>query len=274
MKRTFASACVVLLLLASWLSAKDIEPRRGWVTGEHAEKAVAYAKKKGMPIVFLYAYSQSSCPKHNARADTYMRDRSLNGMVRVLVYCDKPRPAAFTKVVSQVGQDGVYVPRMYIADPELRLLGFVRNNVTGTKLARIASLGKRNMAWQGKTVKALKKAEKLAADGKFNAALEIYKLAEKEDKGYGVLIARTWDEQLSAADAEPAFFPELAQKKEELARLAQTRLDQATELYEKQNYAEAKKLLEPMVRDKANLEAVAKATELLKKVREALKKKP
>jgi len=52
MKRTFASACVVLLLLASWLSAKDIEPRRGWVTGEHAEKAVAYAKKKGFKEIY------------------------------------------------------------------------------------------------------------------------------------------------------------------------------------------------------------------------------
>ena len=274
MKRTLASVLVVLLACASGLSAKDLRLRNGWVSGEQTDEAVNQAKRMKMPIVFLYAFNKSSCPKHRSRLRLYLRDKSLRGMARVVVWCEDPRPGPFDKVIGQVGQDGRIVPRMYIADPQLRILGFIRNDVTGTELGRTASLARDNVAWQASAVKAFRKSRKLMAAGKFRAAFKIYRKVEKQDKAFSVLIARTWGEHLPVEDAKLVFFPELKDAVEEVTRRAQARLDKATELYENEKYAEARKLLEPMVKDQADIAPVRAAAELLEKIKEALREKP
>lgn len=274
MKRALIPMCILLLVFASGVSAKDLRLKGGWVSGEQTAAAVDQAKRVNMPIVFLYAFSKSRCPKHNSRLRLYLRDKSLRGMVKVVVWCEEPLPRPFSKVAGQVGQDHPIVPRMYVADPQLRILGFIRNNVTGTQLGRIASIARENVAWQARATKAFKKARKRMAAGKFRAASKIYKKAKREDKTFSVLIAQTWGERLPREQAELVFFPELKNAMEEVTRRAQARLDKATELYENRQYAEARKLLEPMVKDKADLEPVREAAELLEKVKEAMKKRP
>ena len=273
MKRALMATWVVLLVFGSELSGV-LKPKRGWVTIEHLDQAVAHARKKNTPIAFLYALSTTTCPKHNIRANSYMRDKSLGGMVKVLVYSDKPVPRLFGKVRDQIAPATRLVPRIYITDPQLRVIAFIKGSLSGTPLARLAAMARGNLAWQNKTASAIRKADDAVALGKFRAAMKTYKKAEKGDREQTVLIARMWDETLRPDEVELKFFSELAEKASELVRQAQARLDKATELYENEKYAEAGKLLGPMVKDKAELTVVKKATELLKKVRKALREKP
>jgi hypothetical protein len=50
-------------------------------------------------------------------------------------------------------------------------------------------------------------------------------------------------------------------------------VQEAADLFDKKEYAKAKELLDPMVKDKSDLDAMKKAVELLIKVEEALKAK-
>ncbi|GAF71193.1 unnamed protein product, partial [marine sediment metagenome] len=136
-------------------------------------------------------------------------------------------------------------------------------------VGQIAGLAKKIFAWRNKTRKAVAKADKLAENGKFKAACKIYEDTVKKDKSYTVIVHRTWDAIVEKDLVDGFYFPDVPDKIDGLDGLAQERLKKAKEHYDKKEYAEAEKLLEPMVRDKFDHEAVKKAGKLLEKVKEA-----
>ena len=264
-------AVALLGALAASASAATIEPLAGWAKVDQLDKAIEVAKKKGLPIVFLYAFQESDCPLHNGCARSYMREKSLAGMVRVLVYCDQPAPAQVAEVLKQVTPPDNLVPRMYIADPDLRILGFVKYKA-GKDLKPIIALAKSNMKWLTKSRKSLEKANGLAEDGRYKAACKLYDNIIKNDVKRTVLVHKTWGEEADAETTSGFYFPEAKEKRDGIEKLANDRLEKARTHFLAQEYEKAKELLEPMVADGADFDAVKQAAELLKKVKEAAKK--
>jgi hypothetical protein len=265
-----------LVLLIVWLLSmgaaygSSLEPEPGWATGEDMDKAVEVAKQKNTPLVFLYAFRESFS---HGTSRMYMKNKDLGGFIKVLVYVSAKPPSAFQKVARQVQEPDRFVPIMYFASPDLQVLGFVQSDSRSDKVSRHATLARELFAWLTKTNSELKRAEKCAADGRFNAALKIYQKASIEDIKNTVTVSKTWEAVLTEQEAKPLYFPDLPDKINGLETMAQERLAKATEHYDKKEYDEAKKLLEPMVKDKADYEAVKRAAELLEKVKAALSSK-
>jgi hypothetical protein len=247
-----------------------LEPEEGWVTGAEMDQAVKFAQDKHLPLVFVYDFREGS---FHSSAHSYMRNQSLAGFVKVLVYVSAKPPSAFQKVADQIQEPDSFLPVMYFASPDLQVLGFVQSGARSDKVSLHATLAKQLHVWLTRTSAELNKADKCAADGRFNAALGVYRKAAIEDIKNTVLVSKTWEVILTEQEAKPLYFPDLPERMKKLETLAEERLAKATEHYEKQEYAEAKKLLEPMVKDKADFEAVKKAAELLKKVIEAMQTK-
>jgi len=257
-----------MLVWTSAVSAATIEPLQGWVTVDKLDKALAYARKKNRPVVFMVAFKKSTCPLHNGCARSYMREKSIAGAVKVLVYAEEPKPAEFLKVSRQVGNEGKFVPRMYVADPGLRILGFVKYKA-GKDLKPIVGLSKKIMSWQKKADKTVAGADKLAAAGKYKAASKLYEKVLAEDRKYARFVHRTWGDDVDKETVAPIYYAGLNEKLEGLPTLADARLAEAEALFEKQEYKAAEKLLSPMVADGADFEAVKKAKALLAKIQSA-----
>jgi hypothetical protein len=261
---------VMCLGVAGLACASELLPDPGWFTSETMDQAIEIAKKKGMPIVILHAKREGF---HGA-SHSYMRSKELDGFVKVLVYESGRPPKAFGEIAGQVERPDPWLPVMYFASSDLRILGFVQSDAQVAKVARNAGVAKQLFAWVSKTAADVKRAEKLVADGKLKAAKSIYERVVVEDIKNTVLVNKTWEAVLDEKDAKPIYFPDVPDKLKGLEDIAQQRLQEASAHFDKKEYAEAKKILEPMVRDNADLEAVKKAKDLLQQVLKECKGAP
>ncbi len=259
---------VLLALLAmpavSW--AKDIKPGKGWVRAGLAGNAVAYAKKKDKAVVFLYTFKSS----HDSRTMTFMKSKKLGGMVKILVYVDGKAPEAFMTVAGGVDGDR-FVPRLYVATPDLALLAYIKRDSPGSKLTAAVGQAKKIMKWYRTSKKSIKKADAYVEAGRYKAAKKIYNKTIKQDKRYSFAVRRTWDDETMADAITPTFFPKLDEKMLSMEGLAQKRYEAAKKHVEDKEYDEAIELLGPMVTDKADYPIISQAAELLKKAKEAKK---
>ncbi|KPJ57602.1 MAG: hypothetical protein AMS16_01270 [Planctomycetes bacterium DG_58] len=269
MKRTCILVLAILLGAAGAAYAPTLKPEPGWVTGEHTEKAVAAAKKRNRILCFLWAWHESYW---RTTAKRYMRNSALGGMVKVLVYVSRKPPQAMSKVMDQVARPDIGTPIMYFATPDdLVVLAFVQSDSRPDKVSRMAGLAKKVFAWRNSTRKDVARADKLAEAGKFKAARQIYERVVKEDLGNTVIVHKTWDAVVKAEEIDGFYFPDVPDKIDALEGKAEERLEKAEEQFEKGEYAKAKEMVEPMVKDAADFEAVKKAAKLLENVEEKLK---
>jgi len=86
-----------------------------------------------------------------------------------------------------------------------------------------------------------------------------------------VIVHKTWDAVVKAEEIDGFYFPDVPDKIDALEGKAEERLEKAEEQFEKGEYAKAKEMVEPMVKDAADFEAVKKAAKLLENVEEKLK---
>ena len=198
-----------------------------------------------------------------------MMNKSLNGMVKVVAM--KGNEGSVSKYRSEIGAS-YKIPQLFLLDPQGRVTGFVNageEDEVKTEAAAVHEL----VSWQKKSNKAIAKADKDAALGKFKNALLALAKIEKEDAAASAGVERL----LKGADAAPAskadakaegkYFPKLvAEKREAYEKLAAERLEQAKAKLEKKDTVGARKLLSAMVADGSDLEPVKEATELLASV--------
>lgn len=246
-----------------------LEPRPGWVTADQLNRAIAAAKKKNRIVCVLYAFRESF---FHSRARNYMRHKGLNGMARVLLYVTRRPPQAASKIMDQVERPDRYLPILYFATPDdLAILGFVQSGTNMKTVTGIVALVRKVFSWRNKTKKKVAGADKLVEAGRFKAARKIYEKVVKEDQKYTAAVSRTWNVILSKDEVEARYFADVPQKINALESKARQRLEQAEGHYDKREYAEAEKLLKPMVKDNDDLEAVRRAAELLTKIKEEMK---
>lgn len=269
MKRLWIGALAMLLAAAEPAYAPTLEPEPGWATADQMAKAVEAAKKKGRILCLLWDWHESYW---RTTAKRYMRNRSLGGMVKVLVYVSQRPPRDMETVMDQVEEPDGGTPVLYFADPEdLVILAFVQSDSRNDKVSDVANLAKKVYAWRNSTRKEVAKAGKLAESGRFKAARKIYEDVVKEDVGNTVLVHKTWDAVVAADEVNGFYFPEVPAEINNLETKAEKRLHEAEECFDKGEHEKARDLIEPMVKDGADLEAVKKAAELLKKVEEKIK---
>ena len=269
MNRSWTWAVVLLFVMADFGYCGTLKPRPGWVTADHIDQAVAVAKKKNRIVCVLYAFRRG---EGHETARNYMREKSLRGMVKVLLYVTARAPEPARKIMGQVRRPDAYLPVMYFATPDdLSILGFVQSGTSLANLRRVVALVKKVFAWRHKSSKEVARADKLVEGGRFKAARKIYEDVRDEDLKCAIAVTKTWNIILSKEEADGLYFPDLAGKIDELETKAEERLEQAQEHYDNGKYAKAGEMIEPMVKDAADFEAVEKAAELLEKVKEKLK---
>lgn len=261
---TFVLLGLLAMPAVSW--AKEIKAGRGWIKPGLAGNAVAYAKKKNRPVVFLYTFKNS----HDSRTTTFMKSKRFNGMVKVLIYADKRPPEPFMTVAGGIVSDA-FVPRLYVATPDLVLLAFIKRDTPGSKLTAAVGQAKKIMKWYKGAKKDIKKADGYVEGGKYKAAKKIYKKIIRSDKKYSFAARRTWDDETTPEAIIPTFYPFLDEKMLSMEGLAQKRYETAKKHVEDEEYDEAIELLGPMVADKADYPIISQAGELLKKAKEARK---
>ena len=271
MTRMGCITLLALLTLQSVLAAATIDPLPGWVKADKLDKVLEYAKAKGRPIAFLHTFKTSDCPICTSDSRKYMREKSLAGTARVILYAEEPLPEAFRTVAKQVKRPDNVIPVVYIATPELEVIGFARSGTNTKDLKQIVALSRKIMTWRKKAAKNISKADALVEGGRFKAATTLYEKVLKLDRKYTRMVHKTWGEKLDKDAVTPKYFAKAAETLAGLEKQAETRLEKATEHFENKAYAEAEKLLTPMVSDGADFEAVRKARELLTKVKAARK---
>ena len=269
--KTGLIAFLTLVLFAAPTTALTLDPLPGWVTADDIEKAVEVAKKKGCPIAFLHAPQEGGAEVVMARV--YMKLTVLEGMVKVLVYDSKRPPTTFTKVASQVEAPSEGLPLLYIASPDLKILGFIEKGGHKKTGGRVAEVAWGTWKWIKKSKADIEAAEKGMEIGRFGTALKTFRRIAEEQKDFVVEVTKTWNVVLKPEETKPIYFPELSAKLDAVPAAAASYLDKAREAFNKKDYKEAKRLLGPMVADKCELDSWTQASELLAKVDEAIKAK-
>ena len=265
--RKLILAAAALAATAGMAAAATLEPLPGWVGATHIDKAIGAAKKRQCPIVFLIGPREG---RGVLSSRGYMRHPGVKGMVRVLIIRSARPPRAFMTVTSQVEEPDDDIPVLYIATPELRILAFVEAGSNRKAVHGLTRFAKKTMAWIRKSRGEIKSAERAAAAGRFREAVQVYSRIMKQDKQKAVLVHGTWNVAITTNEVNDFYFPGLDTKLEDLGQMSEDRLAKARTAFENKDYVEAKKLLLPMVRDKADLDAVKRAAELLEKVEEKL----
>lgn len=272
MIRKISWVLAALAVLSGPVWGITLDPLKGWVTSIHLDKAIDHAKKKACPIVFLYARQEGGGDV--VRARVYMRLPGLSRMVRVLVYESARPPTVFQQVADQVEKPNEDLPVMYIATPELKILGFVQPGAHKKTANRVITHVKTTMSWIKKSKANIASAEKGAKIGRFGTLLETCKRINAEDKQAAVRTTATWNVGLSKDEVDAFYFPELLDRIDAIEGEAEAYLAKVRAEFELKHYEKARKMVYPMAKDKGELAALTEAAALLKKIDDAMKTKP
>jgi hypothetical protein len=268
--RSFLVTLGVLALLSASAAALTLDALPGWTTGENLDKAVEVAKKKECPIALLHAPQEGGAEVVMSRV--YMKLPCLDGMVKVLVYDAARLPTTFRKVAGQVQAPGEGLPVLYVATPDLKIIGFIEKGGHKKTGGRVAEVAWATWNWIKKSRRDIDAAEKGAQAGRFGTLLKTYRRIQDEQKECVVEVTKTWNVILTKDETKPIYFPELSQKIDGVPSMAEAHLEKAKEAFDKKDWAEARKLLGPMAADKCDLEAWNRAVALQAKVEEEAKK--
>jgi hypothetical protein len=270
MKQTIAVVGVLTLALAVRVFA--VEPQPGWGRYNDYEQALEHARKNDLPVVVLYAFRKSSCPLHNQAAQQVMRDRSTNGMVRIVIYTDDPAPALdqWRRTVKATRT----IPETYLLDSSGTLRGFV-DYKEEAKLPQVAATVGELVSWRAAARKQIDAADRSAGQGRFAVALKSLEQIEQQDRAATagirqILPLRDAPDDSEALPEKGEFYPDLLEtKRAEYQAMAEERVAQARAAIEQEQFAEARRHLFPMARDASGFEAVKEAQELLKQIQQA-----
>ncbi len=275
----FVLALVAICMMAAAAHARELVPPAGWGTGEDLDQAIEYAQKKGLPIVFVHTFKETDCPKCIGATTRFTSERGFQNMVALMVYESESSPK-FRQVEQQVKDHGTYLPRLYITDPELNLIAFVKYEDSARGSTAAAAMANEFMAWRSNVPKRVDRADAQAARrAAYSKSLEQIEKIAAEDRAVsakldqilrGVEPAKKADADAEAPAAKGRFFPNIVEEaRQRYEQMAAERLAEARTAIEQEDYVAARRVLTPMVRDGADLPQIAEAANLLKQVESA-----
>mgnify|MGYP005842867477 CR=1 FL=1 len=285
------TAVACLAMGAAAPAAEESKPSfslDGWVPAAELDKALAFAKEKDRGLVFMYLPAVPS-KDHVALAEEWARDQSLSAMLRVIVHTGSK--GQFEKVRTSVNDGATESPRLYFATPDLVITGYVTPR-EARRLRKVAGLAATIDRWRRGVNDDLVKADALAEQGRFGAAVKLVSKLASEDASYTQAVIHTWEslpppatkkddkakdnkkkdppkEEPRQADkpdrrTEGWYFPGVAEARttDYRAKAAQ-RLAAAREQVEAGKIAEARQTLAPLAADGAGFDEQAEARKLL-----------
>ena len=296
--------CLLIGLLQLPVLAADAAPALppGWMGADDYSKALALAKKNGQPIAIFFTYGAKDRYFGRGQAfGTYILSQpGLRSMVRVMVFAEST-PDFLQDIRGKTGDTTGFMPQLYLLDPNGTIAGYAASGdralvVKAIKVANDLS------AWLKRSNRTLDSADKSAAAGRYQAAMQLLEQVAREDRKMTAAVAAVIPQQAAAtqptsgnaesnpfarpgdvvsdqvqkSDPQPKelpagkYYPELvATRRTKYEAAATDRLATAQDSFDRKQYTEAKRLLNPMVADHADFAAVDKAVELLKKIESA-----
>jgi hypothetical protein len=300
--RCAMALCVLVATMQSGLLAADDAPAPplppGWMGDADYAKALASAKEKGQPLAIFFTYGSKT--KYFGRGKEFgtyvLAQPGLKSMVRVIVFAEKT-PDFLQDFRGKMGDTTGFMPQLYLLDPKGNIAGFAAK---GDRALVVKAIKAANdlATWLKKSDRLLQAAEKSVADARYGTALSTLDQIEREDRKMTAAIAavvpqngsaatqptadlsnpfaRPGDDDIKKVDSQPQALPPgkyyadaISAKRTEYDAAAAQRLQTAQEAFDRKQFAEAKRLLNPMVEDRANFDVLKRAADLLKKAEAA-----
>jgi len=267
---------LVLGLLAPGPARAQSKELGGWASGDQWEKAVEHAQEEGKPIVVIkHIFGKSD--KADKVTQAWASHRGLRGMVPVH-FKSTAQSKRFKEAADRANDDYDYGPKLYLFDPQLRLIGY-RNYRHRHRIKPALAVAGEILKWQDRAQRDLARADQLAETGRIGAALKtVDEVLEQDIKStYAVqLLTVSAEEGQTPKRPDPPkagwFYPDLAKtKREQYAELAEQRLEEARRLYQDLKYREALAELRPLAADTSDLPQVEQAKALREQITESMK---
>jgi len=245
--KTFILGLCLSVLIAATCHARQvaIEPAGGWVGSAHVEAAFEHVVEEQKPIAVMFAQqsvSVTSCPKCVgpdilAEVVGLMHSNAFNGMVRVLAQGSAQNHEQARKLRSHVDVR-VQQPAVYIADPNLNVLGVVHRGQSSAQKKQAAGQAREVLGWIKSSHKLIGRADDFIEAGRFTQAVEmIEKIQQQEqivmhklDAAHGKKPESpdAQDQAQAQGDTAPKpvgrFFPEVMDKAKERLEQINTRV--------------------------------------------------
>jgi len=267
---------LALGLLAPETAHAQSKELQGWASGNQWDEVIEHAQQEDKPIVVIKHIFGNSDKADNVTF-AWASNRGLRGMVPVH-FKSTAQSKSFKEAADRANDDYDYGPKLYIFDPQLRLIGY-RNYRHKRQIKPALSVAGEILKWQRRAQRELTRADQFAEAGRIAAALKVVdEVVEQDIKStYAVqllTVSAGKDEKPKRPDPPKAgwFYPDLAQTKEaQYTALAESRLAEARRLYQDLKYREALAELRPLASDTADLPQVEQAKQLQEQITESMK---
>jgi len=267
---------LALGLLAPAPAHAQSKELQGWASGNQWAEAVEHAQEEGKPIVVIKHIFGTS-DKADKITYAWASNRGLRGMVPVH-FKSTAQSKSFKEAADRANDDYDYGPKLYIFDPQLRLIGY-RNYRHKHQVKPAFSVAGEILKWQQRAQRELARADQFAEAGRIGAALKTVEEVQEQDikSTYAVqllTVSADKDETPKRPDPPKAgwFYPELLEtKREQYAALAEERLAEAKRLYQDLKYREALAELRPLASDTSDLPQVEQAKQLQEQITESMR---
>lgn len=255
MPHLFPRSLVLLpLCLLLWLAAGvGAQTPSGWADGEHLGKGLTYAKENRVPLVILNI-RKGQKDKEARVAEAWRDDRRFAGMAKVLVWKEKA-PNEFKEIERQVTLGKTQWPRLFVLDPEGRVVAFASYDHAG-RFETIMSSATAVLDWQSKVEKRLAAADAAAKAGRFKEAMTTLDAVVKEDEQASAAVRAVrggkWDDtdrlKLEEVSMGGIFFPSIKlDRLMKYEQMAQERVAAAQGKRDAGELQEALQMLQPML---------------------------
>lgn len=284
MNRPTLLIALALFLITPLSSARTLE-YEGWLFGEQADEALAYAEEHDIPVVIVKTFRTTSCPKCVGATQSMVSAKANRELIRIMYFVGdgskglntEKTTQLYRKVAGQVKDPSNLAPDMYYSTAEGTALGFVpyeKANDSRAEAGKILQIAE----WLSSVPVEVSKADRQAERGRYQKAVEdIGRIIERAAK-----LSHMIQVQVGMADADAKmpeqpvtdFFPGLLETKTgEYNAMAEKALDKARALVEAGKLTEARRALLPLTRGPESFKTTAAAKQLLDQVVEQMRDK-
>jgi len=276
-----ASAIAICAALTVPAAAQQTLEFDGWLYGEAADQALAYAQENNVPVAVMNTYRQTTCPLCAGASRTMAASRPTRQMVRVVSYVgagsDGLNSTGVTALMrgayGQVTDASNWIPDLYFMMPDGRVIGFVPYE-DANKTTDEANTVLQIFEWMDSVPTTVVRADAEAGRGRYTEAMNRIDQIVEQDAQVSHLIQIQVNRAQQGDDmpAQPVmqFFPTLrAEKLAEYSALAMGQLAEARQLFADGDDRGAINILRLLVRGPEAFESTAAAQTLLDEILEA-----
>ncbi len=277
MRKTLPPIVLALWLLAAAIpAAAQSTDLPNCANPEQWDQLLEAAQEKGLAILVV-RHNFGDVATTNAAAKAWAEHKATRGMLKLHVTGISDVPAV-RQAAATVSDSYNYGPKLYIFDPQLRLIGYrnYRDREATDEALRVAG---QVLRWQASAQREIAKADGLAADGRFERAFALIEAIAAQDIKTSHAVKQLWRDPESTHPEAPTrvgrYFPTLMMdKRSDYEKLAAERLSEATAHFEAQDYRKALAVLRPLAADRSDLPQVQQAKELSERIALAMREPP